>query len=196
MSNKLPWNGPVNKDGSPSPCESFSPFVKAEAARASQPAGEAINERIKTYKNKLQNENPPEDEAYALRFAIEALEGVKPAMSQPAGQVVRGIPTGIYYNLERDNFYDARTFLGQGWKFHGDWSDLAKQFPQTPKAALIRISTITRLTEQVRVLRETVTNERDNIFYAMTRGAECDVGLIKERLTCALAACDAIAKEK
>lgn len=36
-----------------------------------------IDERIKTYRNKLANENPPEDDQYAMRFAIEALEGVK-----------------------------------------------------------------------------------------------------------------------
>lgn len=36
-----------------------------------------IDERIKTYRAKLANENPPEDDQYAMRFAIEALEGVK-----------------------------------------------------------------------------------------------------------------------
>lgn len=36
-----------------------------------------IDGRIKTYTNKLNDENPPEDTAFALRFAIEALDIVR-----------------------------------------------------------------------------------------------------------------------
>jgi len=54
------------------------------------PALEIVEERLQTYLNKLKYERPPEGTAAELRFAIEALEGVRDDIvrKQPSEQCV------------------------------------------------------------------------------------------------------------